>query len=61
MEAGFVAGGGIGIAFYPGESSIGLHASFRMIRKFLSGKRIFKWIGASGHHCPACRIVLFSY
>ena len=54
LDIGYLAGGGIGLAFYPGEENVniwGIKSSFRMLGKFFTGKSIFKFLGTEAYQC----------
>ena len=61
LEPGLLAGGGFGIAFYPGEQEYNLLASVRMLFKFARGNRLFRLIGTKAFNCKNCRCVSFTY
>lgn len=61
LEGGYLAGGGLGIAFYPNEKKCNLMGSFRMVYKFITGKRIFKFIGTEAYNCKQCKEISFKY
>ena len=61
MKEGYLAGGGLGIAFYPGERKYGIVPSLRMIGKFFTRKRLFRFIGTQARYCTNCREVTFPY
>ena len=61
LVKGFVAGGGLGMAFYEGETKYGIRPSFRMIKKYSLDKTLFKFIGTEARACKSCKLVIFCY
>jgi hypothetical protein len=62
MESGYLAGGGLGIAYYPFEADPwNLRDSLRCLISFFSGNRIFRFGGNKASHCSKCRKIILDY
>lgn len=61
MNVGYLAGGGLGIAFYEGIDKYGIGESAKMVGRFFKGNRLFRLVGTKAWVCKNCREITFKY